>query len=76
MLGFPEGSWAYHSDDGNIFYTGSGDSYGPPFEAGDTVGCGVDVESGYVFFTKEGAFLGKYFLASPPIRQTSKRTQT
>ena len=48
-------SWAYHGDDG-WFAAGSNPvkSYGEPYGPGDTVGCGVDLETQKIWFTKQG----------------------
>jgi Ran-binding protein 9/10 len=60
MPGWSRGSWAYHGDDGNIFAEmGTGSSYGPTYSTGDVVGCGIDLQSGTIFFTKNGEHLGK-----------------
>lgn len=60
-------SWGYHGDDGFTFTstseddrtgsTGSGDPYGP----GDTVGCGVDLTSRTIWFTRNGVKLDAGF---------------
>lgn len=57
-------SWSYHGEDGEKFHnnlsTGLGDSdfYG----MGDTVGCGIKMQTGKMFFTKNGVSLGKGLL--------------
>ena len=60
MPGWDEHSFGYHSDDGGIFHA-QGDMvrrYGPKFNAGDTVGCGINYANRGIFFTHNGEFLG------------------
>jgi len=61
MPGWDSASWGWHSDDGGLFH-GRG-SMLQPFDAkygvGDTVGCGVDYRRSELFFTKNGAIVGK-----------------
>ncbi|CAG8696411.1 4825_t:CDS:2, partial [Gigaspora rosea] len=56
-------SVGYHSNDGKKFNdTPVGSEYGPQWgEVGDTIGCGYNPDVGYVFFTKNGQFLGNAF---------------
>lgn len=57
MLGRKEGTWAYHGNDGDFFHgwkRGSGTTYG----VGDTIGCGVNFQTGTAFFTLNGVVLG------------------
>jgi hypothetical protein len=66
-------SFGWHSDDGSIFH-GSGD--GMPyseegFSVGDVVGCGLEYDSGRIFFTKNGRHLGEAFRAVPPTDQNT-----
>ncbi|KAH8601031.1 hypothetical protein B0O99DRAFT_589892 [Bisporella sp. PMI_857] len=62
LPGWEPDSWAYHGDDGHSFCCqSSGKHYGPPFTAGDIIGCGVNFNTGYAFFTKNGDFLGTAF---------------
>ena len=59
MPGWEDGTIGYHGDDGSFFHqTGYGADYGPKFSRGDVVGCGIVIEDGKVFFTKNGTFLG------------------
>jgi hypothetical protein len=59
LPGWEPDSWAYHGDDGHSFCCqSSGKHYGPPFTAGDIIGCGVNFRTGSAFFTKNGDHLG------------------
>ena len=62
MPGWENSSWGYHGDDAQIFHSyGHGvRSYGERFGTDDIVGCGVNLVNGTVFFTKNGAHLGKH----------------
>jgi hypothetical protein len=55
-------SFGYHSDDGKLFDSRnpSGNEYATPPQQGDVIGCGLDVESGIIYYTKNGVRLGKY----------------
>ncbi|CAG8954835.1 hypothetical protein HYFRA_00008520 [Hymenoscyphus fraxineus] len=60
--GWEADSWAYHGDDGNSYgCQANGKHYGPPFTAGDVIGCGVNFRTGSAFFTKNGDHLGTAF---------------
>src|SRR5262245_57090024 len=62
LPGWEQESWAYHGDDGKIFFgdsQGQGRPYGPTFTVNDTIGCGVNFSTGCAFFTKNGHSLGK-----------------
>ncbi|KAG5986470.1 hypothetical protein E4U54_005403 [Claviceps lovelessii] len=52
----------YHGDDGRCF-TGqhTGQIYGPEFNTGDVIGCGVNFLDHTVFFTRNGVNLGTAF---------------
>lgn len=59
-LGWEPQSWGYHGDDGNSFGgCGNGRPFGPVFTTGDTIGCGVNFRDMSLFYTKNGAYLGK-----------------
>jgi hypothetical protein len=61
LPGWEPESWAYHGDDGQSFCCqNSGKHYGPPFTAGDVIGCGVNFRTGSAFFTKNGDHLGLF----------------
>ncbi|KAG0325476.1 hypothetical protein BGZ99_000606 [Dissophora globulifera] len=58
--GWEPQSWGYHGDDGNSFGgCGNGRPFGPVFTTGDTIGCGVNFRDMSLFYTKNGAYLGK-----------------
>jgi len=64
MPGWFDDSCGYHGDDGQKFhfeYKGQGKPYGPVYIEGDTVGCGIEIKTGNVFFTKNGKLLGVAF---------------
>ncbi|SZF03976.1 unnamed protein product [Blumeria hordei] len=62
LPGWEPESWAYHGDDGNSYSSQiTGRSYGPPFGANDTIGCGINFRTSTVFFTKNGVDLGVAF---------------
>jgi hypothetical protein len=68
MVGWYNGV-GYHADDANIFKGTKGKVYksrhGPTertygqSQKPETIGCGVDLQSGMVFFTLNGEYLGK-----------------
>jgi len=56
----------YHADNGLKYYkVGEGKEYAQPYQTGDTVGCGYDVETSSVFFTLNGICLGVAFTNIP-----------
>ncbi|OBZ79836.1 Ran-binding protein 9 [Grifola frondosa] len=62
LPGWEKNSWGYHADDGCSFAgQKDGSPYGPTFDAGDIIGCGVDFSQNRAFYTKNGAFLGMVF---------------
>ncbi|KAL9093255.1 MAG: hypothetical protein Q9165_003996 [Trypethelium subeluteriae] len=65
MLGWDEGSWGYHADDGRAFSNGQGAQssreYGDPYNVSDIVGCGVNFKEKTAFFTKNGEVIGCAF---------------
>ncbi|KAL8765647.1 MAG: hypothetical protein Q9209_007327 [Squamulea sp. 1 TL-2023] len=53
----------YHGDEGMRFHkhNGEGLKYSVTYHANDTVGCGINRQTGKVFFTKNGVYLGIAF---------------
>lgn len=66
MPGWATSSWGYHGDDGKKFNSplGVGLRYSDVYNTGDTVGCGINIKTGKLFFTKNGVYLGKHLLHS------------
>ncbi|CAN6475709.1 unnamed protein product [Victoria cruziana] len=57
--GWETNSYGYHGDDGLLYRgPGKGDSFGPKFTTGDTVGGGINYASHELFFTKNGKLVG------------------
>ncbi|KAI9070176.1 SPRY-domain-containing protein [Trametes sanguinea] len=62
LPGWERNSWGYHADDGWAFPGHKeGSAYGPTFDTGDVIGCGIDFSQNRVFYTKNGSFLGMVF---------------
>lgn len=53
----------YHGDDGMRFIEANQSTkFGPKFGQDDVIGAGVDIQSGELFFTKNGALIGKLLI--------------
>jgi hypothetical protein len=62
-IGWDDGSWGYHGDDGNAFAcSGTGRPYGPTFTTGDTIGCLINLTDYTAGYTKNGLYLGTAFM--------------
>ncbi|XXH01601.1 hypothetical protein Hte_007961, partial [Hypoxylon texense] len=61
FVGWDNGSWGYHSDDGNVYVANEGKDYGPRYGTGNVIGCGIDFKSQTIFFTKDGEEKGSAF---------------
>ncbi|EMD41301.1 hypothetical protein CERSUDRAFT_78954 [Gelatoporia subvermispora B] len=62
LPGWEKQSWGYHADDGYAFPgQKDGAPYGPTFDSGDVIGCGIDFSQNRAFYTKNGALLGHIF---------------
>lgn len=60
--GWVDNSFGYHGDDGNYYWKTEGgevkhEAFGPPFQMGDTVGCGWNNVTGELFFTHNGKLI-------------------
>ncbi|KAK8462370.1 hypothetical protein SEVIR_1G197800v4 [Setaria viridis] len=57
--GWESNSCGYHGDDGHLYRgQGKGESFGPKFTSGDTIGAGINYLSQELFFTKNGSLVG------------------
>jgi hypothetical protein len=61
LPGWDWDSYGYHGDDGNRFWKGDGIRYGPFFNRGDIIGCGINYLNQTIFYTKNGVHLGTAF---------------
>lgn len=69
MPGWEAESIGYHADDACAFHnTGWGRQWGKRYSDGDIVGCGILWETGEVFYTLNGEFLGVAF-RSPTVEE-------
>ena len=62
MPGWNLSSWGYHGDDGMKYNspTGRGLRYSNTYSTHDIVGCGINLQTGKLFFTKNALYLGMY----------------
>ncbi|KAL6492809.1 hypothetical protein OROGR_032568 [Orobanche gracilis] len=55
-------SWGYHGDDGLLYRGhGKGETFGPTYTTGDTVGGGINYATQEFFFTKNGGVVGSVY---------------
>lgn len=64
-LGWDQGSWAFHSDDGCLFEGGNRSRRGIKYvdacsEAGKVLGCGINFATSEAFYTIDGTAIGEY----------------
>lgn len=59
--GWESNSCGYHGDDGQLYRgQGKGESFGPKFTSGDTIGAGINYLTQEFFFTKNGDLVGSF----------------
>lgn len=76
MPGWVTGAVGYHADDGCLFeQSGQGQSFGPHYSTGDTVGCGIDFHQNWIFFTRNGTLVGMFTSGTMLIRDTYVDTE-
>jgi hypothetical protein len=68
MVGWKEGSYGYHGDDGMKFGgAGHGTAFGPTWAAGDVIGVGYDRSRREIFFVRNGVLIGVAFTSVPDL---------
>ncbi|KAI2629596.1 ankyrin repeat-containing domain protein [Hypoxylon sp. NC1633] len=62
-VGWEEGSYGWHGDDGSIFRGNVSRSLGDDYKygRGSTIGCGIDFDHESAFFTRDGQIIGQFF---------------
>ena len=62
MPGWEPESYGYMADDGCLMLGNSSSpkKYGPTYNNGDVIGCGVNFHKNHIFFTKNGNHLGEF----------------
>lgn len=58
LPGFSTNSYGYRSDSGCKIFNSISCMYGPRFTSGDVIGCGINSNTGALYFTRNGVFLG------------------
>ncbi|CAG8628083.1 16210_t:CDS:2 [Funneliformis caledonium] len=62
LPGWEDSSWGYYGDDGKKFFNDAiGESYGPKFMNGDSIGCCLNFRNNPVFYTRNGVNIGIVF---------------
>nr|CDS18738.1 ran binding protein 9 [Echinococcus granulosus] len=64
--GWDSSSFGYHSD-GSLYHHTTPTPFGPKFCEQDIIGCGVDLITKSLFYTRNGEFLGKAFEGKLPV---------
>jgi Ran-binding protein 9/10 len=64
LLGYQKNSYGYQANARvlcNTKESGTGEEFGPTFDAKDVIGCGILLEKRQIFYTKNGALIGVAF---------------
>ncbi|KAI1115417.1 ankyrin repeat-containing domain protein [Nemania sp. NC0429] len=62
VLGCENGTWGYYSKNGNLLRGGLDDvPYGPKYNEGSVIGCGVNFKERTAFYTYDGEIIGRAF---------------